>query len=70
MKELLRRIFQREIDTINFNQDVEVYPKQYRDSGEIYETEVNAFEPSYTITFKHGEKLTLSLSELIVKIIT
>jgi hypothetical protein len=68
MKELLRRIFQKEIDSVNFNQDVEVYPKQYRDSGEIYETEVCSYEPSYTIHFKDGSEIIISLSELIVKI--
>jgi hypothetical protein len=67
MKELLLQIFQKEIDYINFNQDVYVYNKRYYD-GEIYETEASSFEPSYTIDFKDGSKIVMSLSELIVKI--
>lgn len=69
MKELLERIYQKEIDSVDFNQDIQVYSKQYRDSGEIYETEVNSYEPSYTIYFKNGSKIIMSLRELIVKIL-
>jgi hypothetical protein len=68
MKELLLQIFQKEIEYFNFNQDIYVYPKQFRDSGEIYETEVDSYEPSYAIHFKDGSEIIISLSELIVKI--
>ena len=44
-----------------------VYPKQYTDK-EIYETEVETQEPSYTIQFVDGSKTEIDLSELIVKI--
>ena len=44
-----------------------MYPKQYRD-GEIYETEVEPHEPSYSIEFIDGSKTVINLSELIVKI--
>ena len=67
MKEILEKIFDKKIDSVRFNQYVYVYPKQYTDK-EIYETEVNAEEPSYNIEFVDGSKTEIDLSELIVKI--
>jgi hypothetical protein len=67
MKEILEKIFGKEIEFINFKQDIDVYSKQYKD-GEIYETEVNSFEPRYWINFVDGSKTVLDLSELIVMI--
>ena len=67
MKEILEKIFDNKINFIEFKQDIEVYPKQYRD-GEIYETEVNTYEPLYIIHFVDASKIVLSLSEIIVKI--
>jgi len=65
MKEILEKIFDKEIEFIHFKQEIDVYPKQYRD-GEIYETEVNSWEPLYHINFVDGSKNELTLSELIV----
>ena len=67
MKEILEKIFNKKIEFIHFKQDIDVYPKQYRD-GEIYETEVESHEPSYGIEFIDGSKTVINLSELIVKI--
>jgi hypothetical protein len=67
MKEILEKIFNKKIEYVRFNQYINVYPKQYKD-GEIYETEVEAEEPSYTIQFVDGSKTVIDLSELIVKI--
>jgi hypothetical protein len=67
MKEILEKIFDKKIEHVNFNQYISVYPKQYKD-GEIYETEVEAEEPSYNIQFVDGSKTVIDLSELIVKI--
>lgn len=67
MKEILEKIYDKKIEYIRFNQYISVYPKQYKD-GEIYETEVDTKEPSYTIQFVDGSKITMDLSELIVKI--
>jgi hypothetical protein len=67
MKEILEKIFDKKIEYIRFNQYIYVYPKQYKD-GEIYETEVNSEEPSYSIEFIDGSKTVIELSELIVKI--
>jgi hypothetical protein len=67
MKEILEKIFNKKIEHVRFNQYINVYPKQYKD-GEIYETEVEAEEPSYTIQFVDGSKTVIDLSELIVKI--
>jgi hypothetical protein len=67
MKEILEKIYDKKIEYIRFNQYISVYPKQYKD-GEIYETEVDAEEPSYNIQFVDGSKITIDLSELIVKI--
>ena len=65
MKEILEKIFDKKIESVRFNQYVYVYPKQYTDK-EIYETEVNAEEPSYNIEFVDGSKTEIDLSELIV----
>jgi hypothetical protein len=67
MKEILEKIYDKKIEYIRFNQYISVYPKQYKD-GEIYETEVDAEEPSYNIQFVDGSKITIDLSELIIKI--
>ena len=67
MKEILEKIFDKKIEFIHFKQDISVYPKQYKD-GEIYETEVNSYEPLYHINFVDGSKTILDLSELIVMI--
>jgi hypothetical protein len=67
MKEILEKIFDKKIEYIRFKQDIDVYPKQYKD-GEIYETEVNSYEPSYSIEFIDGSKTVIDLSELIAKI--
>jgi hypothetical protein len=67
MKEILEKIFDKKIEYVSFNQYIYVYPKQYTDK-EIYETEVEAQEPSYTIQFVDGSKAEINLSELIVKI--
>jgi hypothetical protein len=67
VKEILEKIFDKKIEYIRFNQYIYVYPKQYKD-GEIYETEVNSEEPSYSIEFIDGSKTVIELSELIVKI--
>jgi hypothetical protein len=67
MKEILEKIFDKKIEHVHFNQYIYVYPKQYTDK-EIYETEVNAEEPSYNIQFVDGSKTVIDLSELIVKI--
>jgi hypothetical protein len=67
MKEILEKIFNKKIEYVQFNQYVYVYPKQYTDK-EIYETEVNVEEPSYTIEFVDGSKTVIDLSELIVTI--
>ena len=67
MREILEKIFDKKIEFIAFEQNVEVYPKQYKD-GEIYETEVNSYEPLYYINFVDGSKSTLYLGELIVMI--
>jgi hypothetical protein len=67
MKEILEKVFDKKIEYIRFNQYISVYPKQYTDM-EIYETEVNVDEPSYTIEFVDGSKNTMGLSELIVMI--
>lgn len=67
MKEILEKIYDKKIEYIRFNQYVYVYPKQYTDK-EIYETEVNAEEPSYYIQFVDGSKTVIDLSELIIKI--
>ena len=49
MKEILEKIFDKKIEFIHFKQDIDVYPKQYKD-GEIYETEVNSAELASYIT--------------------
>ena len=67
MKEILEKIYDKKIEYIWFNQYISVYPKQYKD-GEIYETEVSSEEPSYNIQFVDGSKITIDLSELIIKI--
>ena len=67
MKEILEKIFNKKIEYVRFNQYINVYPKQYKD-GEIYETEVDAEEPSYIIEFVDGTKNVIDLSELIVTI--
>jgi hypothetical protein len=67
MKEILEKIYDKKIEYIRFNQYIYVYPKQYKD-GEIYETEVSSEEPSYNIQFVDGSKITIDLSELIIKI--
>lgn len=67
MKEILEKIFDKKIEYIQFIQHVDVYCRQYKD-GEIYETEVNTWEPSYNIEFVDGSKTVIELSELIVKI--
>jgi hypothetical protein len=67
MKEILEKIFDKKIEFIHFKQDIDVYPKQYKD-GEIYETEVNSYEPLYDINFVDGSKTVLDLSELIIMI--
>ena len=67
MKEILEKIYDQKIEHVHFNQYISVYPKQYTDK-EIYETEVNVDEPSYTIEFVDGSKNIIDLSELIVKI--
>ena len=67
MKEILEKIYDKKIEYIRFNQYISVYPKQYKD-GEIYETEVDAEEPSYNIQFVDGSEMIIDLSELIVKI--
>ena len=67
MKEILEKIYDKKIEYIRFNQYIYVYPKQYTDK-EIYETEVNSEEPSYNIQFVDGSKITIDLSELIIKI--
>jgi hypothetical protein len=67
MKEILEKIYDKKIEYVHFNQYISVYPKQYTDK-EIYETEVEAQEPSYTIQFVDGSKVEITLSELIVKI--
>jgi hypothetical protein len=67
MKEILEKIFDKKIEYFYFNQYISVYPKQYTDK-EIYETEVNAEEPSYHIQFIDGSKTLIDLNELIVKI--
>ncbi len=67
MKEILEKIFDKKIEFIHFKQDIDVYPKQYKD-GEIYETEVSTYEPLYHINFIDGSKTVLNLSELIVMI--
>jgi hypothetical protein len=67
MKEILEKIFNKKIEYIHFKQDIDVYTKQYKD-GEIYETEVNSYEPIYSIEFIDGSKTVIDLSELIVKI--
>jgi hypothetical protein len=67
MKEIFEKIFEKKIKYISFNQYIHVYPHQDKD-GEIYETEVNPEEPSYSILFIDGSKTVIDLSELIVKI--
>ena len=67
MKEILEKIFDKKIEFIHFKQDIDVDPKQYKD-GEIYETEVYSYEPTYHINFVDGSKTLLDLSELIVMI--
>ena len=67
MKEILEKIYDKKIEYVQFKQYINVYPKQYKD-GEIYETEVDAEEPSYIIEFVDGTKTVIDLSELIVKI--
>ncbi len=66
MKEILEKIFDKEIDNFSFKQYISVYSKQYKD-GEIYETEVDSEEPMYIIEFVDGSKAVIDLSELIVK---
>jgi hypothetical protein len=67
MKEILEKIFDKKIEFIHFKQDIDVYPKQYKD-GEIYQTEVDSYEPTYRINFIDGSDVLLDLSELIVMI--
>jgi len=67
MEEILEKIYDQKIENVHFNQYIYVYPKQYTDK-EIYETEVESQEPSYTIEFVDGSKVEINLSELIVKI--
>ena len=67
MEEILEKIYDQKIENVHFNQYIYVYPKQYTDK-EIYETEVDSQEPSYTIEFVDGSKVEITLSELIVKI--
>ena len=67
MEEILEKIYDQKIENVHFNQYIYVYPKQYTDK-EIYETEVESQEPSYTIEFVDGSKVEITLSELIVKI--
>jgi hypothetical protein len=67
MKEILEKIFDKKIEFISFNQDVNAHPNQYND-GKIYETEVDSYEPLYHINFVDGSKTVLDLSQLIVKI--
>lgn len=67
MKEILEKIFDKEIDNFSFKQYISIYNKRYKD-GEIYETEVDSEEPTYIIEFVDGSKTVIDLSELIVKI--
>ena len=56
MKEILEKIFGKKIEFIHFKQDIDVYPKQYKD-GEIYETEVNSYNLHIILILLMGQKL-------------
>jgi hypothetical protein len=67
MKQLLQSFYQKEIENIYFNQNIEAYIKQYTD-GEIYETEISSYEPQYKIIFKDQTIENLDLQDLLVKL--
>jgi hypothetical protein len=65
MKEIFKSFYGKEVKSFRFNQHISVYPKQYKD-GEIYETEVDTEEPTYTIYFDDGTEISVELSELLL----
>lgn len=68
MKEILEKIYNIEIKSYNFHQSIFVESKQYRNSGEVYENDVEVGEPFYIIEFADDTKEKLFLNELIAKI--
>lgn len=65
MKELFETIYGKKVKMFGFKQNINVYNKQYTD-GEIYDTEVEADEPTYIIFFEDESKITVELSEVLV----
>lgn len=64
MINILELYLNKKIKSYRFHQIVEVYPKQCRDK-EIYETEVETYEPGYQCFLETGEPVIVSLSDLI-----
>jgi len=67
MKEILEKIYDKEIKSIKYDQYISVSIEQDNDSY-IEGTSTDSQEPFYIIYFEDGSTNTLSISELIVKI--
>lgn len=68
MKEILEKIYNKEINNIKFKQEKDLDIKQTLFSGEIYETNLELYEPIYIIEFIDKTEEKLFLDELIAKI--
>ena len=68
MKEILEKIYNKEIVSFNFHQPYNLQIRQELFSGEIYEENLHLYEPEYKIEFKNEDIKFISLSDLIVQI--
>jgi len=68
MKEILEKIYDKEIKSIKYDQYISVSIEQEYDDNYISGTRTDAEEPCYIIYFEDGSTNTLSISELIIKI--
>lgn len=67
MEEILQSFYENKIESVFFTQHIDAYVKQYKD-GEVYETEVTAYEPCYKIVFKDQSTEEITLKNLLVKL--
>jgi hypothetical protein len=63
MKKILEKIFNKEIKSISFKQEIDTHQHS---NGEIMD--IFTFEPNYIIEFIDGSEIVLHLSEIIVEI--
>ena len=67
MKEILEKIYNKKIKSIQFDQDISISIEQ-DDDNYINETSTDSEEPCYIIYFEDRTITEIKLSELIVKI--